>query len=453
MVDKTSERRPSMEELSKKISRRTLFRLGAVPVALSILGKSAISATAKLKVNPKGLGKMSYWNHFTGAPERAGFALLTTAFKKASPNIELDVQTVLNDDWMAKYISSTTAKSGPDAVMIDVSRFTDMLRIGGLRDITAYHKLWPGKTAVEGTTPAFTELRKVYGVPFFTFIDWMYYRKDLLDAAGIKKIPTTLAEFREACIAMTNPSKNQYGFAMRGGSGGGGFIVNILHAYNGPIIDKYFKRTLSLDAAVEAMRFWVNLAVVDKCVVPTVATDGYAQIMSNIATGKAASVMHHGGSFVEIGRYWKYGTQIVSAPRPKGPVSQMGFTSPLANGLFKFAQNPDAAFEYVSFLGSAAPQAEFLKATGYFPTSTDAAKEKFIADEPQYNPAIESLSTLATGYTFPGLTAWRDLTCLPEFQKCLTGQQTPEGAARKIYDQLGVVAKAAATANRLRYRK
>jgi multiple sugar transport system substrate-binding protein len=439
-----------MKDPLGNLSRRALFKIGTAAGAVALMGSSATSAFAA-RLNPKGKGKISYWNHFTGAPERAGFSLLSDAFKKASPAIELDVQTVSNDDWMAKYIASTTAKSGPDAVMIDSSRFTDMLRIGGLRDITAYHKLWPGKAAVATFTPAFSEVNKVYGIPFFTFIDWMYYRKDLFDAAGIKKEPTTLAEFRDAAIALTNPGKGQYGFAMRGGSGGGGFIVNILHAYNGPIISPNFKCLLALDNAVEAMRYWVNLAVKDKCVVPTVATDGYAQIMSNFATGKGAMVMHHGGSFVEIGKYWKYGTQVQSLPRPKGPQSQMGFTAPLGNGLFKDAKNPDAAFEYVSFLGSAAPQSEFLQATGYFPTSTEAAKEKFISEQRQYDSAIQSLSTLSTGYTFPGLTAWRDLTCLPEFQKCLTGSQTPEGAARVIVDKLQVVAKAAAAADRKRY--
>ena len=440
----------TMQEFIGNISRRTLIKVSAVAGTVASLGTSATSAFAA-RVNPKGAGKLTYANHFTGAPERAGFALLSAAFKKASPNIDLEVSTISNDDWMAKYIAATTAKTGTDGLMIDSSRFTDMLRIGGLRDITPYYKLWPGAAAVSGSVGAFSEARKVYGVPFFAFIDWMYYRKDLLDAAGIKKVPTTLAEFREAAIALTDPGKKQYGFAMRGGSGGGGFIVNALHAYNGPIISSSFKRLLTLDAAVEAMQFWVNLAVKDKAVVPTVATDGYAQIMDNFAAGRAASVMHHGGSFVQVGGYWKYGTQVITAARPKGPKGEFGFTSPLANGLFKNAQNPNAAFEYVSFLGSAAPQAEFLKATGYFPTSSEAATEKFIADEVQYKPAVAGLATLPVGYTFPGLTAWRDLTCLPEFQKCLTGQQTPEGAAKKIFDQLGVVAKAAQVANRKRY--
>jgi hypothetical protein len=92
-----------------------------------------------------------------------------------------------------------------------------------------------------------------------------------------------------------------------------------------------------------------------------------------------------------------------------------------------------------------------LKGTGYFPTSTDASKDAFISSNRQFDTAIDGLGTLSKTYTFPGLTAWRDLTCLPEFQKCLTGAQTPEGAAKVIVDKLNTVAKAAQVANRKFY--
>jgi multiple sugar transport system substrate-binding protein len=438
-----------MQDFIGSLSRRAFLKVGVVAGAVGAMGSFAATSVAAVVKNPKGLGKVSYWNHFTGADERAGFAKVSDAFKKASPAIDVGVQTISNDDWMPKYIAATVANSGPDAVMITAARFSDMRTIGGLKDITTYNKRWPGAADVASSAGAFSAGGKVYGVPFFSFIDWMYYRKDLFDAAGIKKAPTTLQEFREAAIALNNPSKGQYGFAMRGGSGGGGFIPNIIHAYNGPFINPHtFHRTVKFETVRDALTFWVNLAIKDKAVVPTVVTDGYAQIFSNFATGKAAMVMHHTGSFVTVGTYWKYGTQVETAARPRGPKAQMGSKSPLGNGLFKSTQNPDAAFEWVSFIGSAAPQVDFLKATGYFPASAAAVKDPFISKTPQYDVAVQGLKTLDFDYTFPGYSNWMNLTCLPEFQKALTGSQSAEAAARKIYDELGRVCAAAAKANR-----
>src|SRR5690606_11819388 len=45
-------------------------------------------------------------------------------------------------------------------------------------------------------------------------------RKDLLDAAGIEP-PTTLEEFQDAVVKLTNPDNGIYGIALRGARGSG----------------------------------------------------------------------------------------------------------------------------------------------------------------------------------------------------------------------------------------
>ncbi len=435
-------------------SRRAFLKLGAVVGAVAAVGSStATSFAAVVKKNPKGSGKTTYWNHFTGPDERAGFAKIVEAFKKASPAIDLEVQTITNDVWMTRYIAAKIADSGPDSIMLAPERFADMRQIGGLREITKYYKNWDGAADVASSVGAYNVGNKNYGIPFFNYVDWMYYRKDLLDAAGIKKPPATLEEFRQTAIALTDPSKNQYGFAMRGGSGGGGYIPAVIHAYNGPFIDKFFKRTASFEAVRDAVTFWVNLHIKDKAVVPTVATDGRAQMLANFASGKAAMFLHASGSFNEVSKYFKPGTQLETALVPKGPKDYIGFSTPYANGLFKSAKNPDAGFEFISFIGSAAAQIPFLKATGYFPTSAIASKDEYLTATPQYEAALTGVKTLGLNYSFPGYDAWVGLTCLPELQKALIGAQSAEVSARNIFDELGRVANAAAKANRARYRK
>ena len=94
-------------------------------------------AAAPVAVNKPGTGVVNYWNHFTAAAERAGFESVTNGFKKASPNIDLKVETIQNPDWMTKYINAVMSKSGPDAMMVTQARLADMARIGGMVDLTA----------------------------------------------------------------------------------------------------------------------------------------------------------------------------------------------------------------------------------------------------------------------------------------------------------------------------
>jgi multiple sugar transport system substrate-binding protein len=433
------------QNLEGSLTRRSVLKLvglaGAAGAAGSFLAQSALAVTAK--INKKGSGVVNYWNHFTSADERTGFKSVTDGFAAASPKIDLKVQTISNDDWMTKYVASVAAQSGPDALMVTASRFGDMRKLGGLEDISTYVKQWPGAAESSDALKAFKYKGKIYGVPVFSFIDWVYYRKDLFDAAGIKQAPKTLEEFRKAAIALTDLSKGVYGFGMRGGSGGGGFIPRLVHAYNGPLINfRTLNRTVKFEALRDALTFWVNLAVKDKVVPPTVTGDGFAQISQAFYAGKTAMFMHHTGTFVAVGSNWKYGTQVETAEMPRGPEATTGFISPLGNGVFKGTKNPDGAFEFLSYWGSAGPQVDFLKATGYFPTASSASKNAFISGTPQYSVASAGLKNYYSEYTFPNYSAWVANTCLPELQKALNGSQKTETSAKNIYDELGRICKA-----------
>jgi multiple sugar transport system substrate-binding protein len=55
---------------------------------------------------------------------------------------------------------------------------------------------------------------KSYMFPVATFVYPVFVNLDLLKAAGIKQMPSTRSEFYTAAKAMTDPSKNQYGWIL-----------------------------------------------------------------------------------------------------------------------------------------------------------------------------------------------------------------------------------------------
>lgn len=434
-----------MENPIGNLDRRSLLKGVGIAGAATAVGATAAtpSVAAKKKVNTPGTGDTTYWNHFTGADERAGFKAVTDGFAKASPKINLKVETISNDDWMTKFVAAVQAKSGPDALMMTAPRMGDMIKLGGVADITTYAKQWPGLEPSTAAQKAFVIKGKYYGVPVFTFVDWIYYRKDLLAAKGITSAPKTLEEFRQTAIAMSDPSKGIYGFGMRGGSGGGGYVPKMIHAFNGPLINyRTLNRTVDFGALRDAIAFWVNLSVKDKAVPPTVTGDGFAQLFQAFYSGKTAMVMHHTGTFVSVGNNFKYGTQVEVAKMPDGPKASTGVFSPLANTVFKGAKNPDGGFEFASYWGSAPAQGAFLAATGYIPTATKAVDDPFVKANSQFKVAFNALeSGYYNDYTFPNYTTWASNTCLPEVQKALNGTQTIDVTSKKIFDELGRICK------------
>ena len=87
---------------------------------------------------------------------------------------------------MTKVTAAVLAKSVPDTTMIATERVADLTAMSALVDITAQVNAWPQKADFPADRwKGITVDGKIYGIPAFTFVDWMYYRKDWFDEAGI----------------------------------------------------------------------------------------------------------------------------------------------------------------------------------------------------------------------------------------------------------------------------
>jgi multiple sugar transport system substrate-binding protein len=99
----------------------------------------------------------------------------------------------------------------------------------------------------------------------------------------------------------------------------------------------------------------------------------------------------------------------------------------LFNGIMK-ADNIDAAWDWITFWGEKDPSIAFLEETGYFPSSTVIAQDTRITGNPLYAAAGETLKFGSLPPSFVGFAGWAQNIVLPEFQKILVGQSTPDKA-------------------------
>jgi multiple sugar transport system substrate-binding protein len=398
-----------------ELTRRTLLASAATSGIAAAVPRAAAAADS---------GKVIYWHHFTSQEEFNGLQKVMELFKQRFPDITLQQENIPNPEYMTKFTAAVVANTRPDITMVVAERLADMLAMGGLIDLTDRVNAWPNKKNYpDNTWVGCSANGKIYGVPAFTFIDWVYYRKDWFDAAGISGAPKTVDEFLTVAKKMTDASKNRYGFNMRGGPGGQSYIIDLIEAWGSPfVIDG--KNAMDRAKALGAIRWYSDLYTVHKVCPPSAPNDGFRQIIEGFKTGQTAMTWHHTGSLTEIVRDMKPGT-FATGEKPAGPAARVARLTYLFNGVMK-KDNIDAAWDWITFWGETDPSIAFLDATGYFPSSKVIAQDKRITGNPLYGPAINTLSYGRLPPSFVGLAGWSQNVVLPEFQKVLVGNSTPE---------------------------
>ena len=420
---------PSLKPTYRGLTRRDFLKvMGAGSAGFALM--NVLPAFAQADVS----GSVNYWHHFTSDQEFEALEDIMALFAEKYPGVTLTQENIPNADFMAKFTAAVAADSRPDTTMVAQDRFADMIGMNGLIDVTDRINAWEIKSSFpDNTWEGVTADGKIYGVPAFTFVNWMYYRKDYFDEAGIAEPPKTLAEFREAAIKLTDTSKGRYGFGLRGGGGGQGYVVDMLQGFGSPIIDADGKAAIDRDKAIEAIKFWSDLFTVDKVVPPSAPGDSFRQIMEAFKTGQTAMVWHHTGSLADLQA--TLGDKLGTAVMPAGPAANLSDVSYLYNGIMK-ADNLDAAWAWISFWGEPDPAIALLEKTGYFPASTAVTSDPRITGNPLYTAAAESLKIGHLPPNFIGFPDWSANVALPAYQKVLVGDATVEQAVDEMIDGL-----------------
>lgn len=377
-----------------------------------------------LPLSAQAAEQITYWHHFTSQSEMEGLAAVVALYDTEGGHT-VTAEGIPNAEYMSKITTATVANSLPDTMMITAERLADIHALGAIQPLTERVNGWANKGDFpEAAWNGITLGGDIFGIPAFTFVNWAYYRKDWFEEAGIA-IPTTMEEFREAAIKITDPSKGRYGFGLRGGDGGQGLLHDVFDSY-GALEYSDGKASLNVDKAREAVAFYAGLYTTDKVVPESSPNDSYRQIMEGFKTGQTGMIWHHTGSLVELTSVLD-DDQIGTFVRPAGPVAQIARIAFQYNGLSRSA-NVDPSWDWVTLWGDPDAAVALLEATGYFPASKTAAQDPRITGNPIYQAAIDSV---AIGVPYPqivGLTPWLKDDALAEFQKVMVGRATVDEA-------------------------
>lgn len=381
------------------ISRRSLMKMGGALMAATALTPSLSFAQA---------ASINYWHTFTSQSEQAGLDQVMALFKAAHPDIAVTPENIPNPEFMAKITAAVVSGSRPNVSMVSSERFRDLLAMGALTDISERVAGWERRADFDDARFASISLDgKVYGVPAFTFVDWMYYRKDWFEEAGIA-VPTTLAELYDAAVKLTDPAKGRYGFGLRGGPGGQNPIINMMEAFGSPVLHADGTIGLDREKAIAGITYWSDMA--KNAAPPSAANDGFRQIIEGFQTGQTAMIYHHTGSYQDIASKLKPGVEFGTMAIPAGPATRVARLAYAYNTITS-DENADASWEWIKFWGEPDAAIAFLEKTGYFPASTTAAADPRITGNEMYKAAAETLGFGIPQPSFPALPAGPRAPC------------------------------------------
>jgi len=225
-------------------------------------------------------------------PEADNLRKVAAAYTEATGN-PIEIEEIARDGYSDKLKTAIVGGSADfDAVYVSSDWVPSFIAANGLQPIDSFIG-GPDKGSflnLDDLQPGVSNLTfdgKVYGFPSEGDTAWLFYRKDLLDAAGLKP-PATMAEMLAAAKTLTTPDR--YGLVIGNKKNEAWWdFMHYFWAFGGQLFDPTtYEVTVNNAAGVKALTFYSDLLRTDKVVSPDVTTYGYNEILTALQQDKAA---------------------------------------------------------------------------------------------------------------------------------------------------------------------
>ncbi|OGC23976.1 hypothetical protein A3J90_02110 [candidate division WOR-1 bacterium RIFOXYC2_FULL_37_10] len=346
-----------------------------------------------------------------------------TPFEEANPKIKVEV-TLL--DWGAAWTKITTAATSqdtPDIVQLGSTWVGSISGMGALWDMNDKVGELGGAAAfvpAAWATSGIIGSGKVTSIPWIVDARALYYRTDVLKAAGLTpKDLATWDSFKASLTKIKDAKLTIEGLEIAPLGMPGKNDWNVVHNLSpwiwgagGDFLSKDMKASvLNSTQALKGVSFYISL--VKAGLVPAEFLElNTAQVSSNFNNGSVA--MYFDGPY-EVRTLTTPPAQGGAAdsitarnfgvlPYPKGPEGQYTFVGGSNLAIFKASKNKEAAWKVVKYLTSdPGAQLDYTKACGFLPAYKKVFDNPYFSVSPARKVFKEAI---IYGKTYPCIPSW-----------------------------------------------
>jgi N,N'-diacetylchitobiose transport system substrate-binding protein len=174
------------------MKRRSMIALSLVAVLAAAIAATTSGATKKAAANT-----VTVWLQVdaqSGWPDVVAAA--NSKFQADHPGWNVDVQYQNWNTHLQKFDATLAGGGGPDVIEMGNTEMTKYMAAGAFADIGASKSKFPNSGSwLKGLRDSATYNGKLFGVPYYAGSRVVIYRTDYFKKVGIKKAPTSLAQF------------------------------------------------------------------------------------------------------------------------------------------------------------------------------------------------------------------------------------------------------------------
>lgn len=319
-------------------------------------------------------------------------------FEAKYPHIKVTHIEQTKEKEREQFMTAVAGGEQPDAYFTAYPDMETYIQQGIAADITDMWNSHPDKdNFLPSSLNAATVDGKIYGIPSEMYVTGLMYNKQIFADAGIDPAVALKdwESFGEAAQKLTDPAKNQYGYAILGMDWADWFFEYYVWQAGGDLTEKQAdgtaKLTFTSDATVQALQYYKDLKWKYKATQQNVV-QSLDDNQKDFYTGRAATTVGASDWFGTMVTKGMDISNIGFAPLPAGPSG----TSPAQVGGQYWIINPkaspeqqQAAFTYAMYFSSKdmmEKDLQFQKDNGIFPNllsvRTDVDMSKYVDGMP-----------------------------------------------------------------------
>lgn len=337
-------------------------------------------------------GDITFWHSFTQGPRLEVIQETADQFMEENPDVNITIETFSWGDFYTKWTTGLASGNVPDMSTALPGHVVEMM---DAEAVVPLDDLIDDIGRDRFSEAALSEGEKddvCYSVPLYSHAQVMWYRKDLLEAAGLE-VPKTWEEFAEAAKALTKDGV--YGCSFPCGSNdlmGTRFLNFYVRSGGGSLLTDDLKADLTSDLAIDGINYWVD--IYNNC---------SPKDSVNYAVLDQATLFYQGKTAFDFNSGFQIGgvetnspdlvDQIDCAPLPKINADDEDYgaeTSNIPMVVWENSEHPEICKEFIKKLYEQETYIKFLEATpvGMLPSLTGISD----TEEYQANETVQKFS-------------------------------------------------------------